>query len=446
MTRRRRFLRRVLVAAGALLHAATVLAMDVRSCEEPRVFRDTPVNVLLLPYTYTGAEERRPLSEAARLLGILMEQDSLIEMVKYGSIAVVNLVSLPGQRPCVPDEVWERMVGARRDRASGARPGAGVAMMWGRLYEQGTDLYVQSYLRFARVDMHERVERTAGSGDARVQFGADLPQSITLPSRRISEADLRAIAREFARAAKVYEQPSESARVVDALPDPNRAAADPNRFEPFGYIVTDVRGDWMRTEMLYGGRPGWVRARVDATQWPLRDRLPEMHMLDAVVGYLQYRVAANPSPRAIDLAQRSLARYLERTPADAQPAAAATGQALLGTLRLLAARSDAQLAAAESQLASAVQLVPYSGELRNLRNLARLQRCCLGGTRDAASARPMMDALLDAVAADPENANALRNLLAFHRVLGQWQDGAEAIGSAELERQRAAFRSARITP
>jgi hypothetical protein len=444
----------MVVAAGALLQAAAVLAMDVRSCEEPRVFRDTPVNVLLLPYTYTGAEQRRPLSEAARLLGILMEQDSLIEMVKYGSIAVVNLVSLPGQRPCVPDEVWERMVGAKRDRASGARPGAGVAMMWGRLYEQGTDLYIQSYLRFARVDTHERVQRTAGSGDARVQFGADLPQSITLPPRRISEADLRAIAREFTRAAKVYEQPSESARVVDALPDPNRAAADPNRFEPFGYIVTEVRGDWMRTEMLYGGRPGWVRARVDANQWPLRDRLPEMHMLDAVVGYLHYRVATEPSPfrraepplRVIDLAQRSLARYLERTPADVQPAAAATGQALLGTLHLLAAFNDAQLAAAEGQLAAAERLAPYSGELRNLHNLARLQRCCLHGARDTAAAQPMMDALLDAIAADPENANALRNLLAFHLVLGQWPDGAEAIGSAELERQRAAFRSARITP
>ena len=197
---------------------------------------------------------------------------------------------------------------------------------------------------------------------------------------------------------------------------------------------------------------GWLRARLDANQWPLRDRLPEMHMLDAVVGYLQYRVATEPSPfrradpplRVIDLAQRSLRSYLERTPADAQPAAAATGQALLGTLRLLAARNDAQLATAEAQLGAAVRLAPYSGELRNLHNLARLQRCCLAGERSGANARSMMDGLLDAVAADPENANALRNLLSFHNVLKQWQEGADAIGAAELERQRAAFRSARI--
>jgi hypothetical protein len=197
-----------------------------------------------------------------------------------------------------------------------------------------------------------------------------------------------------------------------------------------------------------------VRARLDAKQWPLRDRLPEMHMLDAVVGYLHYRVATEPSPfrrsapplPVIDLAQRSLARYLERTPADAQPAAAATGQALLGTLHLLAARTDAQLAAAEAQLAAAVRLAPYSAELRNLQSLARLQRCCVGGARDGASAKPMMDGLLDAVAADPENANAIRNLLSFHGVLSKWPAGAGAIGAAELERQQAAFKSARITP
>lgn len=445
---------RWMAAAMGTVYAVAASSADIRSCEEPRVFRDTPVNVLILPYTYTGPDQSRPLSESARLLGILMEQDSLIDMVKYGSIAVVNLVNLPGShRPCVPDEIWERMAGSRRDPNVGARPGAGVVMMWGRLYEESGSLFIQSYIRFGRVQTNEQIERSVSYGEKPLVFRGALPaQSVTLPPREIREADLRAIAKEFGRAAVIYEKPDPSSRVVGQLPDPNRAAANANRFEPFGYTVTSVDGDWMRVNLLYGGGSGWVRARVDVTQWPLRDRLPEMHYLDGVVGYLQYRVAVDPSPfrrspppsKFIDLAQRSFARYAERTPSGTQPSARSLGHAMIGALKVLEARSSSALDGADAQFSEAVRLAPYSADLRNLQNVVQVQRCCLGAGRAGADSKAMMDRLLDAVAVDPENAQALENLLSFHKLLKQWPEGAVAIGPEELERQASALASAGI--
>ena len=67
---------------------------------------------------------------------------------------------------------------------------------------------------------------------------------------------------------------------------------------------------------------GWVRARVDATSWPLRERIPELHFVDAVVGYLQYRVATESKTfrrqqvpaRWVEYVARSLGQYDERSP------------------------------------------------------------------------------------------------------------------------------------
>jgi hypothetical protein len=254
-------------------------AMESRPCNDPRVFSRSPVNVLLLPYTYTGtrAQMARPLSEAAGRLGLLMEHDSLVEMTKYQAIGVVNLVRTPGSEPCDANNVWEQLVGPRRDPGAGLRPGGGVVMMWGRIYEEGTALYVQSYLRFARADTSERVERTLpASSYGPAIFAATLPtQVVTLPPRRITLDDIASINNEFSRLAVVRDAPNEGAKIIDRLPD---LGTPDQSLRPFGYAVVDVRGDWVRVASLYGGPPGWIarvgsRARSAAgTAFPRRRR------------------------------------------------------------------------------------------------------------------------------------------------------------------------------
>lgn len=445
-----RWLRRGMQWAAALLAIAAAgpaAAMMARSCDDARVFSQSPVNVLLLPYTYTGTQEQmaRPLSEAAGRLGLLMEHDSLIEMTKFETIGVVNLVRTPGSRPCDSDRIWDALAGPQRDRSAGLRRGAAAVMVWGRIYEEGTTLYVQTYLRFGRAEVPERVERTVATSAGTATFVAQLPsQVVTLPPRRITRDDIAAINREFMRLAVVRGGPSEYSRIVDRLPD---LGAPDASMRPFGYAVTEVRGDWVKVLPLEGGQPGWIRARADASTWPLRDRLPELHFLDAVVAYAHLRVAQEasgfPQPasasRLINYARQSLGRYRESTK-EASPAADALGHALLGTMLMLAAGDRPRLEEAQVEFDRSVRLVPYNAEARNLANVAGVLRCCSGPARSTAAAGAMMSSLLDAVSVDPANANALGNLAAFHRLLDGWPDGVAGIGAVEVERQRTALK------
>lgn len=449
----RRCLRVARVASLLLACAAAgpAGAEMMRSCDDPRVFAQTPVNVLLLPYTYTGtqSEMARPLSEAAGRLGLLMQHDSLIEMTKFETIGVVNLVNTPGARPCDADRIWDRMVGPQRDRYAGLRPGGAAVMIWGRIYEEGTTLYVQSYLRYGRADVSEQVERSVAAGYAQARFAAGMPaQVVALPPRRITRDDIAAINTEYMRRAVVRESASDSATIVDRLPDLGTPGA---AMRPFGYGVTEVKGDWVRVVPLFGGQPGWIRARGDTATWPLRDRLPELYFLDAVVAYAHLRVAREasefpkpaPADRLIDYSRQSLTRYRESV-RDASPPADALGHALLGTMLLLTDTDGARLDGAQGEFGQAVRLVPYNAEARNLANVAGVLRCCAGRVRNDAAAAATMASLLDAVGVDPANRNALANLAAYHQLLDSWPEGAAAIGRAEIERQRAALKQVSV--
>jgi hypothetical protein len=355
-------------------------------------------------------------------------------MVKYERIAIVNLVQFPNGPPCEPDRIWARMAG---NRSESVRPGNGIAMLWGRIYEEGNQLFIQSYLRFARAGAVETIQLSLPLKGGDAVFRGSLPtQAIAFAPRRISHADIAAVTEQFARSAQVYERPDETSPVV-------RVAPDPRSFEPFGYHVTEVRGDWMRVSPLYGGAPGWLHARVDASMWPLRERLPELHFLDAVVGYLEYRVAApgeargkRPGPaRFIRYAQQSLAQFTRLNGRVDTPAVSALGESMIGALQFLAGEGDAA-----SHFGEAARLLPYSGELRNLQNVARLSAAS-AGLRDGSGARAFMADLLSAVATEPDNAASLQNLAGFHRLLQATPAAAAAINPAELARQQAVLKT-----
>ncbi len=428
-------------AVGALLCSMLVFvaggagAMSVKPCDDPSLFTKTPVNVVILPYTYTS-EWFRPPSPALKQLTVLMQQDSLLEMVKYQRIAVVNLVRPEESPACDPDKIWSHIAGPDRD--GGAQRGGGVVMLWGRVYEEGADLFLQSYMRFARTETAETFEAAVPVEGGSVRFRGALPaQVLTFPPRRITRQDLSRITQEFDRAAQVRKQPSDDAEVV-------RTSPDPNKFKPFGYTVAAVKGDWMQVQSLYGGPGGWVRARVDATRWPLRERVPELHFVDAVVGYLQYRVALDskvfrrePSARWIEFAERSLLQYDQRSPRAEQPLPAALGRAMIGTLHAL--RGANAVAAQKSALdafTQAVQLVPYNAGARNLRNAAAAVVCCGGDRRDAGAADALMKDLLDAVLVDTDGGDGAANLASFHRLVDAWPAVNQKIGGEELERQK----------
>jgi hypothetical protein len=112
---------------------------------------------------------------------------------------------------CLAGEVQNRLLG------SGAlQPGQAVALEWGRIYREGDDVLVQTYLRFLRVDPQERRfadERFAVAlTDPPARLEGSLPtQSIAFPPRRLSAKQLDRIDADWREAARLY--------------DPARAAA-----------------------------------------------------------------------------------------------------------------------------------------------------------------------------------------------------------------------------
>jgi hypothetical protein len=129
------------IALGALVLAARLHAgmVNVR-CEEPFVFRDAAVNVVVMPYN-DPTEPERPLSAAGARLSYLLQADTLFSIVKFGSVGAVQMA--PGSE-CKAPEVWAKLLGEKPGARATVKPGHGLVLVWGRLYEEGGSIYVQS--------------------------------------------------------------------------------------------------------------------------------------------------------------------------------------------------------------------------------------------------------------------------------------------------------------
>ena len=116
---------------------------------------------------------------------------------------------------------------------------------------------------------------------------------------------------------------------------------------------------------------------------------------------------------------------------------AALGQSMLGVLQYLSTND----AAAQSFRRAAAAL-PYSADPRNLQNVVRVARWNSGPHAAAAEdVQALMVALLDALATEPDNSQAVENLASFHRSVSASPKAVEAIGQYELDRQQTILRT-----
>ncbi|QTF94218.1 hypothetical protein [Halomonas sp. BM-2019] len=414
--------------------------MALASCSEPVVFPGAAVNAVILPYRYTGPDRFNPLSQTGEQLSGLLHLEVLFSMLKYGSVGATQLMGEPGG--CELTTVTEKVLGIRSADWE-IQPGRGVVFLWGKLYEEGSDIYVQSYARFLRRDAREEVQLTidgaAGSG---FQFIAHLPlENIAFAPRRLSRNDLEHIQTEFQRSVVIRPSPDLS-QSGEPLPIHGEAAA---------YWVTDVRGEWMHIASQFDEVRGWVRARPDPADWPLRQKLPELAYLDGVAGFLRYQASqeangVSPSPdRTIESISRAFQVYEEAAQERHAPEAAATWRAILGFMHLVTAVQEPERreAAREAEflLREAVQLVPYNGDLRNLAFLASFY---------LSSSRPpspdgdrLITELLDALAVDPENEDVLTNLEQLYAYMIT-QPARAPFSTAEIQRRLDAVQQVKV--
>src|SRR5215469_425043 len=141
-----------------------------RDCRFPMVFEGAAVNVVVLPYSYTG--KNQSLTRVGNRLSLLVKLDVLSHILEYGSIGAVQMEMPEGvsedSRSCSPDTVLPILLGTRppdmslagmfantQGSVSALRPGHGLVLVWGLLYEEGDDVFVQTYARYLRRDVDE---------------------------------------------------------------------------------------------------------------------------------------------------------------------------------------------------------------------------------------------------------------------------------------------------
>ena len=434
----------LLAVIVVLLAPARAQAIVVRvPCDAPLVFSDAALNVVVLPYTQADLSDADP--GVGQQLAALVELEALLAIAKYRSVGVVQLVG----NNCTPQRVLDQLVGKTEGAAALLKPGRAMIVIWGRIFQSGRDLYLQSYLRFLRRDAGETIALPV---DGRSLIGHLTSQALACPPRKISLADLGAIQKQFA-----------TSNLLRTTPDLRAAFVPiPDEGGPYAFWITEVRGDWVQLQPMANQKPlprGWVRARSENPQWSLRRRMPELALLEGIGGYLAARVSPVGAQAALDGADAALSQYLEQWKAGALLAnddaagsgvamAVAVPEQLRGFVALLRPEvSVAALTAAGGHFARAAALVPFSGDARNLATITRVALTSRQHPGDT-SPRPIIDELTAAVSTEPDNRGVLANLGVFYDLVLTPQPGAPMrwfLASREREdvqRQRDALREA----
>jgi hypothetical protein len=387
-------------------------------CREPFVFSGAAVNVVVLPYAYSV-----PAADSAdtgRQLSVLVQLETLRAIARFGSVGAVQLVG--SAEECAPEAVLAKLLGQQGGASAQVTPGHGLVLVWGRVYQEDEDIYVQTFVRFLRRGVDEEAIEIP-LGDRRLA-GKLSAQAFACPPRRITVGDLLNVQEQFARSARLHDRPDRGA--------PGREISQD---APVPYWVSDIRGEWMHIEGSHGGPRGWILAGTSREDWALGKRMPELSYIQGIVGYLRNRVAPGTTQTAASAASLrsaddALRDYVgwsrEREggagdPPEGVPPATALAEAvqmqLRGVIRLLGPDvSTAEVTTAWRLFEQAAGLVPYSADAKNLEIVARLL-LAYGHRQQGVRSREAAGELMTALGAEPGNATVLRNLETVHELL-----------------------------
>ena len=143
------------VVALALLGFAPVTspatASGIATCEEPFVFPDKAVNVIIAPYEFTvearDPEAKTDVGETGRQLTLALELDTVLtaRYPSLGVIAVLPQQATTGVKKCTADSIVSGLLW-RKDKYV-PQPGQALIIVTGLIYQEGEDLLLQTKLR-----------------------------------------------------------------------------------------------------------------------------------------------------------------------------------------------------------------------------------------------------------------------------------------------------------
>lgn len=436
-------LMRTLIAALALLLPARAWAIEIQvPCENPSVFSRAAVNVVVLPYSQPAS--LGTASGAGEQLAALVHLEAVLAVAKYGSVGIVQLVG--SQRVCAPDLVLDMLLGKRPGSPEKMQPGGGLILIWGRIFESGPDLYLQTFVRFLRAGLDETIDLTVRERTFR---GGLSTQAFACAPRKINVRDLQDIQRQYTAARLLHTQPDAASPVV-RLPEGRG---------PFSYSIEDVRGDWVLMQPMSQspgiGQPltrGWLLARAPDAQWSLKRQMPELFAVEGIAGYLSGRIRGG-NAASIDAifqsADAAMTRYLDAwgvnavlgsdAAAGGTPLAVAVPRQLRGFTALLRGRSsDASLADAGTQFERAASLVPHSSQARNLVTMVGMAQAYRQPSTDRPPRR-FLDDWRAQLGTDPDNPAIFANLgAAYDLVLSPMPTAPASWAMSAAEQQQLA--------
>lgn len=440
------FVKRALCAFVLLVLPARAWALP---CGTPSVFSNAAVNVVVLPFSLPPS--LRGSAEAGAQLTAMVQLETLLAIAKYGSIAVTQLVG-DASNECAPDIVLDKLLGRQSGARETMRQGSGLILIWGRIFESGSDLYLQSFVQFLRAGTAESVDVAVRD---RTLKGTLSTQAFACAPRKIALKDLQDIQRRFRSARLLHGEPTSRSRSVEI----------PATKAPLAFWVTDLRGDWVQVEPMDRGSDqkferGWLQVRPDA-QWSLRAKMPELYFVEGVAGYLMARVRSN-SPAIVDAAllgaDAAIARYTDAWGVNAvlgndattngTPLAVAVPRQLRGFIALLRSRgSDSGLVEARAQFERAAALAAHSSDARNLLTITQVAQTFRQPATATHTPRRFVDDVRALLGSDPSNATVLANLAMIYDLVLTNVPGAPAswtLTAAErdqLTRQRESLRT-----
>jgi hypothetical protein len=267
-----------LFATISLLHAVATQPIT-----DPAVFRDVAVNSFVLPYRYVGDASTDELRRASRQIAALAHFEILFSMIKYGSVGSIDLVD-PNNTAYDVDDIIAKI--SNGSTPKGLQKGQTLVVTWGRLFAQGDQLYVQSYVRFLRQGDGkpelETIRVALGTGETPLELSARLPsQATAFPPRQISKADLAKVTEKFKKTMVV--RPERDVNVPGSSIDFN-----PDKVFPTSSRKSKATGVARADQ----GRPEGLGASPHGNAddpWSLGRWLPELSYIDAICGFMRLR-------------------------------------------------------------------------------------------------------------------------------------------------------------